>query len=192
MEQIQDPRLLQQSNFPIHIVLSQQATSFIAWAINWKTKGNFDHIMLSLNPGKFIVQDFSGYKEIPIDGYLKKGGTLKFVRLTNANAHFDAMFRISVNNRLNLPWYRKLYDWGNILGRTIGLNWLHLPGTEDCSEDDLTHLKEASPYLPAADQTVINGISDRASPDDIDMCIKNNPSVFTVLGEWSADTGVVV
>lgn len=192
MKDILDPRIINQVDLPFHFVLSNQTTSLIAWAINWKTNANYDHIMQSINTGKFVTQDFSGYHEVLMGGYMIKGGRLKFVKIIGASETFNIAFRSVILNRLVLPWYKKIYDYGNILGRAFGLNWIHLPGTYDCSEASLWVVRKCLAYLPKPTQDVILRISPQASPDDIDMAIKNNPSVFTVYGEWSADDGVVV
>lgn len=189
---INDPRTIPQSDMPFHFILSNQSTDLISWAIDWKTKSNFDHCMQSINAGKFITQDFGGYHEVPMDGYLKKGGTLKFIKITNANEIFNIAFRSAILNRLAQPWYKKTYDYFNIIGRAIGMPWLHLPGTYDCSEISLAIVKPLCSYLNIVDAGIINGIPNNASPDDIDEAVKNNPTVFTVVGEWSADEGIVV
>lgn len=191
MNQITDPREIPQNDMPFHFVLSNQTTSLISFLIDWKTNANFDHCMQSINQGKFITQDFGGYHEIPMDQYLKRGGELKFIKITNATPKFNQAFRDGIIERLKQPWYKKIYDYGNILGRAIGINWIHLPGTYDCSEVSLYMIKKYSMYLLLHDQYIINTISDRTSPDDIDQVVKNNPTVFTLYGQWEADNGVI-
>lgn len=192
MEQIQDPRQIPLIDLPIHIVLSNQATDFVSLLIDWKTRSNYCHAMCSINIGKFICQNFGGYNEIPMDGYLRKGGQLKFIKLINANDDFNRAFRVSIINRLKRPWFMKMYDFGNIFGRAIGLPWVHIPGTFDCSEVTLYHLKQASTYLPLKEATLIRNISDRASPQDLDAFVQLHPEIFSIYGHWQADEGVVV
>lgn len=192
MNTIIDPRTFTQSDMPFHFVLSNQTTDLLSWAIDWKTRSNFDHCMQSINSGKFITQDFGGYHEIPMDGYLKRGGTLKFVKITNATETFNIAFRSGILNRLAQPWYKKAYDFTNIIGRSIGLNWLHFPGTYDCSEISLYMVKQYAAYLPKPTSDVIMSISSQASPDDLDQAIKNNPSELMIVGQWQSDEGVVV
>ncbi len=192
INQIDDPRLIPQTDLPFHFILSNQTTDLIAWAINWKTKSNYDHVMQAINQGKFITQDFGGYHEVDMKTYLKKGGQLKFIRLKNANEQFDIAFRSSILNRLSRPWHEKLYDWFNIIGRAFGLNWLHMPGTFDCSEIALYICKQNSMYLPKEDSDLIMSLANTSSPNDIDECIKNNPDKFITYGIWSADEGVII
>lgn len=187
---ISDPR--QTTELPFHFILSNQATDLLSWGIDWKTKSNYDHCMSQINAGKFISQDFGGYHEIPIDGYLKKGGQLKFVKLTNATDQFNIAFRASILNRLSQPWYRKIYDFGNVLGRAVGFPKWHIPGTFDCSEVSLYMVKQNAIYLPQDDRSLMMALPNTASPNDIDDCIKANPDKLTVVGIWSADEGVVV
>lgn len=191
MQMINDPRIIPESDMPFHFILSNQTTSLIAWAINWKTRSNFDHCMAQINPDKFISQDFGGYHELPMDRYLTKGGELKFIKITNATEQFNIAFRSAILNRLAQPWYKKIYDYGNILGRAIGLNWLRLPGTYDCSEVSLYMVKQCTMYLPKSTADFIMSLPNNASPDDIDQSVKNNPNEFTVYGQWQSDEGVV-
>ena len=192
MELIDDPRKIYQNDMPFHFILSNQSTSLVAWAINWKTQSNFDHCMQSINAGKFITQDFGGYHEVPMDSYLKRGGELKFIKIINATSSFNIAFRSAILNRLAQPWYKKVYDYGNILGRAVGLNWIRLPGTYDCSEISLAMIKKCATYLAQPDCNFLMSLPDNASPDDIDQAVKNNPDKLEVYGLWEADEGIVV
>lgn len=186
-----DPRIITQADMPL-IVLSEQANSFVSFLIDWRTRGNFDHAMLAINEGQFCVQGFTGYKQEKMDLYLIKGGYLKFIQLVNANDNFKYYFTQSVQNRLALPWYRKLYDVVGIAGQALGLQWLHTPGLEYCSVDVIRHLKNASTSLPAHDMGVINAIPPETNPQDLDNIIHEHPEIFSVYGVWSADEGVTV
>jgi hypothetical protein len=192
MTSIKDPRTFTESDMPFHFVLSNQATDLVSFLIDWRTKSNYDHCMQAINPGKFITQDFGGYHEIPMDKYLKQGGQLKFIKITNATETFNIAFRSAILNRLAQPWYKKIYDFGNIIGRAIGLPWIRLPGTYDCSEISLFTVKQLTQYLKPIDAGCIALIPNNASPDDIDMAVKNNPTIFTVVGVWAGDEGVVL
>lgn len=188
---IEDPRLTTQADLPFHFVLSNQSTDLISWGIDWKTKSNVDHCMQQVNVGKFVSQDFGGYHEIPIDGYLKRGGYLKFVKLTNATEQFNIAFRSSILNHLADPWYKKIYGFANVLGRAIGFKNFTIPGTYDCSMIALNMVKKNAMYLLKFDSDLIMSLPNTASPDDIDQCVKDNPNNFTVTGIWQADEGVI-
>lgn len=190
--QIPDPRQIPQSEMPFHFVFSNQSTSGIAFLINWFTKANFDHVMQAIDAGKFVTQDFGGYHIVPMDQYLKKGGTLKFVKIVNATEIFNIAFRNTILNDLSKPWFTKIYDAGNILGRIIGIKQISIPGTHDCSERSLSTVKRCSHHLPDHDALVINSLPNWASPDDIDQCVKNNPDIFEIYGQWIADEGIIV
>lgn len=189
---INDPRKIPQSDMPIHGVFSNQATSLISFGIDWRTRSVYDHFMDSINQGKFICQDFGGFHEIPMDGYLIKGGQLKFVKLVNANEKFNIAFRSAILNHLAEPWYKKIYGFANVLGRAIGIPWLNIPGTYDCSMIGLKFWKDCCGYLPLKDSAIIMAIPNTASPSDLDDVVQNNPDIFSIYGEWSADEGVVV
>jgi len=195
--QIYDPRTIPQSEGPFG-VLSNQKNSFIAEAIDFRTDirapGMFpvDHIMESINQGKFCCQDFTGFNEIPMDKYLIPGGQLWFVRFVNANPRFDAAFRKSVTDRLALPFFLKWYDFIGIFGQAIGQPWIHTPFLDYCSVDFISHCKAAVPYLPESDEKVINSIPNESNPEGVTQIIIENPKVFNVKYSWDSSTGITV
>lgn len=192
---IQDPRLIPQTDIPL-LVLSNQKNSLIAQLINFRTHLNgvhpYDHAMLCINEGKFVLQDFGGYNEIPMGKYLIKDGELAFVQLVNSNADFIKAFSKSVQKRLLAPWWQKMYDYLGIFGQAIGQSWIHTPGLEYCSVDVIRHLVNACPHLPKEDQLVINNIPRESNPEVFWNIILNNPKTFFVYGYWDSENGIIV
>lgn len=193
--EIVDPRLIPQSDTPL-LVLSNQTNSIVAGLINFRTHIQgmhpYDHAMLCIDEGKFVLQDYAGYNEVSMDRYLIKGGELAFVQLVNSNAAFVKAFSKSVQKRLLAPWWQKQYDWLGIFGQAIGQEWIHTPGLEYCSVDVIRHLVNACPNLPKEDQDVINNIPRESNPESFWRTIINNPGTFYVCGTWDSDNGVVV
>lgn len=187
---VQDPRLISQNDLPL-IVLSEQKNSFISFIIDWRTKGSFDHAMLSINCGKFACQSFSGYAEVDMKDYFIKGGQLRFIKLVNGNESFNQAFRSSVLSRLASPWYHKMYDFLGIFGQAIGQPWIHTPGLEYCSVDVIRHLKNAAKNLPDHDCQLILSIPAESSPQDLDNIICAHPEVFSIYGEWEGDIDII-
>lgn len=194
---ILDPNLLLQSQEPFLVFCNQK--DFISAAIDWRTniKGilPFDHVMLSINSGKFACQSmgiFDAYKEIPMDQYMIKGTQLVFVKLVNNSPDFTSAFTKSVQKRLTSPWWVTQYDYLGILGQAIGQDWIHMPGLEYCSVDVIRHLVNACPYLPKEDQLVINNIPRETNPEALWQIILNNPKTFLIYGIYDSKEGVTV
>jgi len=187
MLQIADPRLISQNTMPLLVACNQ--TDFISEAIDWRTNipgiEPFDHFMLSINQGKFACQSmgiFNAYKEIPMANYMTKGTTLAFIQLVNNSPAFTSAFTKSVQKRLLAPWWQTQYDYLGIFGQAIGQTWIHTPGLEYCSVDVIRHLVNACPFLPKADQQVINNIPRESNPEGLWQIILQNPNTFFVYG----------
>ena len=190
-----DPRKLT-DGFP-WIVLENN-TSLIAKLIDFKSNipgiDQYDHAMLSIDPGKFVAENmtlFNAYKAVPMERYMVKGGRLAFVQLVNNNPQFTTAFRASVQNRLARPGWQNCYDFLGILGQAINCPWIHTPGLEYCSVDVIRHLVNACPMLPKADQQVINNIPRETNPEKLWQIILQNAQTFSVYGFWDARTGIV-
>ena len=197
MIEINDPRLLLQSQEPFIVLCNQ--SDFIGEAIDWRTsiKGMqpFDHAMLSIDQGKLVTQTmgiFNAYREIPMEQYMTKGTQLCFVQLVNNSPAFTAAFSKSVQKRLTAPWWRTQYDYLGIFGQAIGQPWIHTPGLEYCSVDVIRHLVNSCPYLPKEDQLVINAIPRESNPEGLWQIIANNPKTFSLYGMYDSSNGVVI
>ncbi len=188
---ISDPRLIPQTDMPL-IIFSDVTYGFIAFLIKWRTSGDWDHAMISRTQGMFVVQDFGGYHEKPMDVYLKKGNRLKFVSLVNVTSQIIDVFNISINYRLSLPWWKKAYDFLGIFGQAIGQPWIHTPGLEYCSVDVVRHLKNISSCLNPEDQRVILGIGNEWNPQQLEAYCQEHPETFKEYGKYESDDGVTV
>lgn len=187
---INDPRTIPQSDLPL-LVLCNTTDDLVASAIDIRTKGTYDHAMVCINSGKFCTQGFT-YSEVPMDGYMKEGVQLKFIKLVNANPSFNLLWRNAVLARLSLPWYKKMYDFLGIFGQAIGQPWIHTPGLDYCSVADIQELKVASVNLPNKDNAIIKSIPNESNPQNIDNIADANPDVMTTYGIYLSDEGVKV
>lgn len=188
---INDPRTIPQTDMPL-IVFSDVTHDWIGFLIKWRTAGDFDHAMWATVKGQFVVQDFSGYHEKPMDVYLKNGNRLKFMSLVNITPVAINILDASIDARLKQPWYRKAYDYLGIVGQALGMPWLHMPGLDYCSEDVILHLKHMAPGLPIADQTVIANIGNQWNPEQLEDYMQVHPETFKEYGKWEADDGIIV
>jgi hypothetical protein len=197
MNDINDPRLLLQSQEPFLIFCNEN--NFIAQAIDWRTNLTgvhpWNHAMLSITAGDVVCQSmgiFDAYKEQPMARYMVKGTQLAFVQMVNSSPDFVNAFTKSVQKRLTSPWWVTQYDYLGIVGQAVGLPWIHTPGLEYCSVDVLRHLVNSCPYLPKADQLVINAIPREINPEALWQIILANPQTFFVYGYYDSATGIIV
>lgn len=196
MINIDDPRVLPQSQDPFIVMCNQNdlISRAIDFRIDIKGITPYDHAMLSINEGKFACQSmgiFDAYKEIPMSDYMTRGTQLCFVQLVNNNTQFTSAFNKSVQKRLTARWWVTMYDYLGIFGQAIGQPWIHTPGLRYCSVDVIRHLVNACPYLPKADQLVINNIPRESNPEALWQIILNNPQTFLVYGIYDSKDGVV-
>ena len=181
---IKDPTTLTPDLMPF-IVLANQQGDFVSDAIDFRTElGGYhpcDHAMTTVHQGKFCTQGGT-YSEVPMTNYMIKGSWLAFVQLVNSNDNFVQAYLKAVETHLALPFWKKWYNWPQILGQAIGMEDLSFPGLFDCSMIDTYLLKQASKWLPEADQAVINAMSSYLNPEQLWKIINDNPSVFNVYG----------
>jgi hypothetical protein len=193
MINIIDPRVLPEDQMPF-IVLSDQA-NLIAHLIDWRTNiaglHAYCHAMVAIDPGKFCSQGVT-FLEQDMANWMRPDGVLTFVQLVNNSPAFTNAFKTSVQRRLSASWWTKMYDFLGIFGQAIGQDWIHTPGLEYCSVDVIRHLVNACPYLPKADQLVINAIPRESSPEYLWYTILQHPEVFSVYGTWDPTQGGVI
>ena len=190
MQVIQDPRRIPQSDLPL-FVFSDSATDLVSFLITWKTKGNWNHVMVAGTSGKFAVQSI-GYTEQHMDVYLKKGSRLDFYSLVNATPAVALAVQNYVSTRLAKPWWTKMYDWIGIFGQAIGFPKIHTQGLEYCSVDVTNCLKSITQLLPAYDAGCIVMIPDELNPQQLHDYMVLNPTVFKNYGEYESDEGITV
>ena len=187
MNQILDPRTIPQSDYDVSpfFVSKGGGTDIMSKLIRWRTKSWCEHSMLSINPGKFVWESASNwYGEGKMDSYLVPNNKLVFYQLVNCTPETTSALRQYVYNRINSPWWNKMYDYVGILGEALGTPKIHTPGLEYCSVDDIHALKTIAPTLPHADQLIINSIPDEENPGYLDMVMLNAKTVFKEYGVY--------
>ena len=181
---IKDPTILTPELFPF-IVLANQQGDFVSDAIDLRTDlGGYhpvDHAMTVIHQGIFCTQGGT-YSEVPMENYFKPGSWLAFVQLVNSNDNFVQAYLQAVENHLAEPWWKKLYNWPEILGQFIGCPSFSFPGLYDCSMIDVSFLQSCSKWLPEYDANIINSMSKFLNPEQLWKIINDNPSVFNIYG----------
>lgn len=145
-----------------------------SWGINM----DVSHMMTMTLPGLFNCQNPSGFHQIPVSKYMTNGTRIVFIDFVNMNPQaYQAMCMI-VNERLG----KQGYDWLQIVGQAMGLDFLHMPGTEDCSEEGVREMKGIAPYLPQSDQQLIDSLPNRMTPQQVLQVCLNNLGSFCPFG----------
>jgi hypothetical protein len=170
-----DPLKIPESDLPL-IVCEEDRRSFLGWAIKSHSKGQYNHIMELFKPCTVASQDPGGFKEKPIDLYLKPQVFLKFWRYKGLTEDIKKDWLSNINNDLKQPWWRKRYDFLGILGQALNIKWIQSPWANYCSERVDKHI--AKPLKIC--------LSKGSTPSDINMAFNTNPK-FEVYGYWFMD-----
>src|SRR3990167_9081560 len=173
------------------IVFSDQTSGWMEFLIKFRTKGNWNHVMLCLEPGYFVSQG-NTYSKAPFSRYMRKNFRLKFVSIAGITEEGKQAIRDSVEEKLQLPWWKKMYDFPGILGQAIGVKGFNVPWWEYCSEDAPNHLKKALKKAPLEFPDPINGVIKHipvhASPQEFNDYLHSfHSTFFPVFGKWEGD-----
>jgi len=168
-----DPYHVSGQELPL-IVLSDNTSGFVAWAIKWRTKSNWNHIMFMHEKGKFASQG-NRFSAVGLKRYMSSKSRLKFWKIKGITNSQKQIVLNSINDNLKDP--KTKYDWlGVILGQGLGLPFINNPVKNYCSENVAKHLS-----------LIIKGIPEHPSPKDLNEFFKDNPYHFKVHGRWVAD-----
>ena len=167
------------------IVLSDHSSGFIQWAIKWRTKANYNHVMSMIYPGLFTSQG-NTFSEVPLDRYMTKNSRLKFWRIKDLTLEEESLIRGRILRRLALPWWKRGYDYLGILGQAVGLKFINNPWNVFCSEQVLKDWLEGIISLRIVDGDNVTELSEHPSPKDLNEFFKNHPRM-EVYGRWSSD-----
>lgn len=147
---------------------------------SWGNTDEVSHMMTMTLPELFNCQDPGGFHQIPVKDYMTSGTKIyifSFVAMTPQA--YQAMCLI-VSERLG----KQGYDWLQIMGQAIGLDFLHMPGTEDCSEEGIREMKGISPYLSLPAKNLIDSLSNQSNPQQVINACLNNPAIINFDGMW--------
>jgi len=134
-------------NIPLSVlplaVLSDNQTSWISTAIKLHEDGNFNHFMWMHRPGYVTTQGWTLH-EAPIADYLKNH-RLKFWACPAWGPKQRRDLRMHLLKLIDRPWYKRLYDPVQILGKLTGLDWLQIPGNMRICSDYIDLVAEVDP-----------------------------------------------
>lgn len=182
---ILNPHEIGYDDLPL-IVLSDHSSGLIEWIIKWRTKGTYNHIMWLIFPGLLASQG-NTYSMVPIERYMRYGNRLKFIEVAGLTDIEKIRIRISIEKKLKLPWWKKLYDWPGILGQALGVTGININGLNYCSEDVVSHLFPCIESVEGDLKEVLSQLPFHGSPEDLNDYFKQHPQHFKIYGRWDSD-----
>lgn len=180
-----DPARIPAKDFPL-IILSDHSSGPIEWIIKLRTKGFYNHAMLTRRLGYFASQALK-YAEIPIEKYMRRGYRLKFIEVMGLTPAQRKMIIASIQKKLSMPWWKNRYDFLGIIGQAIGIPKFNVPWLDYCSEDVADHLQAIIDYIEGDLFEAISMFPRHGSPEDLNTYFKQWPNVFRVYGRWDSD-----
>src|SRR5665213_1318263 len=133
---------------------------------SWGLPDEVSHCMTLTDPGMFNCQDPSGFHQIPVKNYMTPGTKIYVFSFIGMNPKAMQAWNLIVNESLG----KQGYDWLQIMGQSfwpIPLDFLHMPGTQDCSEEGVREMKGFAPYMPESTQALINSLSNQSNPQQV-------------------------
>lgn len=170
-----NPYRLTSEDLPL-IVLSSHSSGFIQMWIRWRTKSYYSHIMTMIWPGELASQG-NVFSSVPLDRYMTKNSRLKFWRIKDLTQDEEELIYKRIIDRLNLPWWKRLYNYPGIIGQATGLKFINsIFKFPYCSQQVKRDFLDG----------VIEGVPDNPSPKDLNEFMKTHER-FEVAGRWAAD-----
>jgi len=185
MDNISNPNLLNPINNPFLVFTSEPGivTDLIELREDgsWMVGNDVSHMMTMTEHGLFNCQSPSGFNQVPVSSYTNKGSKIIFVQFANMNPQAYQAMCLIISEKLG----KQGYDWLQIVGQAIGLDFLHMPGTEDCSEEGVREIKGIAPFLGQHNCQIIDCIGNQSNPQQVLQFCLNNASVFIPAGIYT-------
>lgn len=172
-----DPMKFTYADGPI-IVLCEDRRGAMGFVIKEHTANNYNHAMDFIHEGKFASQN-TLFREIPCTDYMHDYNFLKFWRIKNLSIADRGAIYNKINADLALPWPKRLYDYGGLLGQALWMPWIQIPGLYYCSERTAMYARLVSRIAP--------WVPTRPSPGQLDNLFKAHPDDMELIGYWWAD-----
>lgn len=134
-----NPLTFKEADLPLVLCVDDR-NSLFGWAIKWHEKGEYNHICVINRPGFVVSQDPGGFREKPLDVYLKPNLFLKFWQYDGLSPLMRARWLALIQKKID---HKEGYDWLGIVGQAIGLPWVHNPWRQFCAEDVAEQCHEA-------------------------------------------------
>ena len=172
-----DPSLFNPINLFV-IMLVDGRQSIPAWAIKWDTGGNYNHTATIRKAGLVDSQDMF-FHEVSLNKYMVSGNMLKFWVIKDLTIDEWNIINTAIQNDINLPPWKRFYNYLGIVGQFLRLPWISFPGTYFCSERVSKYLR----LIPRLDSI----LPENVSPAFDDTVFVNHPELMICLGYWWQD-----
>lgn len=174
------------------MVAAGSTTDPTAEIIEFWDNSKIDHYMFSILEGTFTWQSMQNwYGTRPMDAYLKKGGILKFYRVINATPEFKNAIIKYNQDRINLPWYKHLYNWLGIVGQATGIHAISFPGLFFCSQVVINGMKKCAEFLTPEQCSAVIKMDDNMNPAALDDYMLAFNQVWELAYTWDSKTGII-
>lgn len=176
-----NPLEIKEKDLPL-IVFSDDRRGFLSWLIKSHSSGNYNHVMEMHRPCFFASQHYTGYKEIPVEKYMKASITLKFWKYRDLTKLTRERWIDAIEADLNAPWHKKRYDFLGLVGQILGkihpiFRKINNPWIRYCSER-LAHRMREILYMI---------IPLHPNPGELNSICKENVARMEMLGHWFED-----
>ena len=172
-----DPLKFTEADMPV-IILCDGLKDPIAAFTKVHTAGNYSHTVIMVEPGKIVSQDFVLRKR-NVEAYRTSDYVLKFIKIKRLSKKVKKEIFKAVEDDLNKPWYKRLYDIVGFIGQAIKIPKLNTPWLNYCSENTAKYMR--------LDSRVKKVLKKQVSPSDINRVVNANPQLFKCLGYWFED-----
>jgi len=156
------------------LVLSDNLKGLFAWAIKAHKKGAYNHLMWLYKPGMLASQNFL-YESQPVSDYAKDY-RLKLWYCKEWTKEQCQGVIWAIEQKLNRPWYKRIYDVPAILGQAVNLPWIQTPGIDICSD--------SGEYLEIGDD---NYKLFHPDPEKVNRFMNKYPEKYQVYGRYTPD-----
>ena len=163
------------SQYPF-LALTDNMRSYISYKIKSHEKGSYNHLLWYVRPGVFYSQDLL-FHEVSAEKYLSGAHRIKLIHNPLWTWYEKNYILCRLQSNLEQPWYKRLYDPLQILGLSLGLPWLQIPGTSRiCS-----------------DHAEVLGVFDKdyqlkhPSPTEVNNYTKNHKDIYSVYMRFIPD-----
>lgn len=148
---------------------------------SWGNTDEVSHMMTMTIPNTFNCQDFGGFQHIPVNKYMTPGTKIYCFSFKDMTPQAYQAMCLIISEKLG----KQGYDWLQIAGQALGLDFLHMPGTEDCSEEGIREMKGIAPFLSLPTKNLIDSLSNQSNPQQVINFCLNNPAIINFDGMWS-------
>ena len=126
-----DPYSITEADLPL-VTLSDNLAGFFGWQIRSHTNGQYSHIMVMVEPGKFVTQSWTLHST-PIETYTTDLHRLKFWQ-PNFTKKQKELFKNYIDAELAKPAWKRRYDILGVIGQKMNIPGINNPFTNYCSE----------------------------------------------------------